>query len=112
MSAGTGQLVVAGLGIGAVAGLSGLGVIATYRVTGVLNVAFGAIGMVGAFLLRAAVRDWGIPIGLAAALIVIGCAPLFGLLLDGLVFRPLKRQAAGTAAELAAGFGVMVLLVG
>lgn len=112
MSAGAGQLAVAGLGIGAVAALSGVGVIATYRVTGVLNVAFGAIGMFGAFLLRAAVRDWGIPTGAAAALIVLGCAPLFGLLLDAAVFRPLQQRAAGVAAELTAGFGVMVLLVG
>ena len=112
MSAGAGQLAVAGLGIGAVAGLSGLGVITTYRVTSVLNVAFGAIGMMAAFLLRTAVRDWGIPSGIAAAVIVVGCAPLFGLLLDDAVFRPLKRRAAGIAAELAAGFGVMVLLVG
>jgi branched-chain amino acid transport system permease protein len=112
MSAGAGQLAVAGLGIGAVAGLSGLGLIATYRVTGVLNVAFGAIGMVSAFLLRAAVREWGVPTGLAAALIVLVGAPLLGLLLDAAVFRPLQRHAAGVAAELTAGFGVTVLLVG
>ncbi len=112
MSAGAGQLAVTGLGIGAVAGIGGLGVIATYRVTGVLNVAFGAIGMLGAFLLRAAVRDWGIPTGVAAALIVLGCAPLLGLLLDAAVFRPLQERAAGVAAELTAGFGVTVLLVG
>lgn len=112
MSAGAGQLAVAGFGIGAVAALSGLGVITTYRVTGVLNVAFGAIGMVAAFLLRAAVRDWGIPTGAAVALIVLGCAPLFGLLLDAAVFRPLRQRAAGVGAELTAGFGVMVLLVG
>ncbi len=112
MSAGAGQLAVAGLGIGAVAALSGVGVIATYRVTGVLNVAFGAIGMIAAYLLRAAVRDWGVATGVAAAVIVLGCAPLLGLLLDAAVFRPLQRRAAGVAAELAAGFGVTVLLVG
>ncbi|MBS2962274.1 branched-chain amino acid ABC transporter permease [Actinocrinis puniceicyclus] len=112
MSAGAGQLAVAGLGIGAVAGLSGLGVIATYRVTGVLNVAFGAIGMIGAFLLRVAVREWGLPAELAAALIVLVAAPLLGLLLDAAVFRPLQNHAAGVAAELTAGFGVTVLLVG
>jgi branched-chain amino acid transport system permease protein len=112
VSAGAGQLAVAGLGIGAVAALSGLGVITTYRVTGVLNVAFGAIGMISAFLLRAAVRDWGMPTGVAVAIIVLGCAPLLGLLLDAAVFRPLQQRAAGVAAELTAGFGVTVLLVG
>lgn len=112
MSAGAAQLAVAGLGIGAVAGLSGLGVIATYRVTGVLNVAFGAIGMMAAFLLRAAVRDWGMPTAVAVALIVLVVAPLFGLLIDAAIFRPLQQRAAGVAAELTAGFGITVLLVG
>ena len=112
MSAGAGQLAVAGLGIGAVAGLSGLGVITTYRVTGVLNVAFGAIGMAAAFLLDTAVRSWGIPTGVAAAVILLGCAPLFGVLLDFAVFHPLQRRAAGVGAQLTAGFGVTVLLVG
>ncbi len=112
MSAGAGQLAVAGLGIGAVAGLSGLGVIATYRVTGVLNVAFGAIGMMGAFLLRAAVRDWGMPTAVAVVLILLVVAPLFGLLIDAAIFRPLQQRAAGVAAELTAGFGITVLLVG
>lgn len=112
MSAGAGQLAVAGLGIGAVAGLSGLGVIATYRVTGVLNVAFGAIGMMGAFLLRAAVRDWGMPTAVAVVLILLVAAPLFGLLIDAAIFRPLQQRAAGVAAELTAGFGITVLLVG
>lgn len=112
MSAGAGQLAIAGLGIGAVAGLSGLGVIATYRVTGVLNVAFGAIGMMGAFLLRAAVRDWNLPTAAAVALILLVAAPLFGLLIDAAIFRPLQQRAAGVAAELTAGFGITVLLVG
>ncbi|HEV3169383.1 MAG TPA: ABC transporter permease [Actinocrinis sp.] len=112
MSAGAGQLAVAGLGIGAVAGLSGLGVITTYRVTGVLNVAFGAIGMAAAFLLDTAVHAWGIPTGVAAAVIILVCAPLFGVLLDFAVFNPLQRRAAGVGAQLTAGFGVTVLLVG
>lgn len=112
MSAGAGQLAVAGLGIGAVAGVSGLGVITTYQVTGVLNVAFGAIGMAAAFVLDTAVRGWGMPTGAAALLIVLVCAPLFGVLLDFAVFHPLQRRAAGVGAQLTAGFGVTVLLVG
>jgi branched-chain amino acid transport system permease protein len=112
MSAGAGQLAVAGLGIGAVAGLSGLGVITTYQVTGVLNVAFGAMGMAAAFTLDTAVHAWGVPTGVAAPLIILVCAPLFGILLDFAVFHPLQRRSAGVGAQLTAGFGVTVLLVG
>ena len=112
MSGGAADLAVAGLGTGAVAALSGLGVLATYRVTGVLNVAFGAIGMLGAYLVRALVRDAHLP-GYAAGLIIVFCvAPLLGLVLEAAVFGPLSARAADAARLLTAGFGVTVLLVG
>ncbi|HTJ71602.1 MAG TPA: branched-chain amino acid ABC transporter permease [Actinospica sp.] len=109
---GAADLAVAGLGTGAVAALSGLGVLATYRVTGVLNVAFGAIGMFGAYLVRALVRDAHLP-AYAAGIIVVCCfAPVLGLCLEALVFGPLQARAADAGRLLTAGFGVTVLLVG
>ena len=112
MSGGAADLAVAGLGTGAVAALSGLGVLATYRVTGVLNVAFGAVGMFAAYLTRALVRDAHLP-EYAAALIVVCCfAPLLGLCLEAAVFGPLQARAADAGRLLIAGFGVTVLLVG
>lgn len=112
MSGGAADLAVAGLGTGAVAALSGLGVLATYRVTGVLNVAFGAVGMFGAYLTRALVRDAHLP-EYAAGLLVVCCfAPLLGLALEAAVFGPLQARAADAARLLTAGFGVTVLLVG
>jgi branched-chain amino acid transport system permease protein len=112
VSGGAADLAVAGLGTGAVAALSGLGVLATYRVTGVLNVAFGAIGMFGAYLVRALVRDAHLPV-YAAGLIVVCCfAPVLGLCLEAAVFGPLQARAADAGRLLTAGFGVTVLLVG
>lgn len=112
MSGAAADLAVAGLGTGAVAALSGLGVIATYRVTGVLNVAFGAIGMFAAYLARALVIDGHLP-DYAAGLIVVCCfAPALGLALEGAVFGPLLARAAEPGRLLTAGFGVTVLLVG
>ena len=112
MSGGAADLAVAGLGTGAVAALSGLGVLATYRVTGVLNVAFGAVGMLGAYLLRALVRDAHLPVYAAGLVVVLCAAPLLGLLLEAAVFGPLSVRAADAARTLTAGFGVTVLLVG
>jgi branched-chain amino acid transport system permease protein len=112
MSGGAADLAVAGLGTGAVAALSGLGVIATYRVTGVLNVAFGAIGMFGAYLTRALVLDAHLPDLAAGLLVVCGFAPLLGLVLEAAVFGPLQTRAADAGRLLIAGFGVTVLLVG
>jgi branched-chain amino acid transport system permease protein len=112
MSGGAADLAVAGLGTGAVAALSGLGVLATYRVTGVLNVAFGAVGMFGAYLVRALVVDAHLPDWIAGVLVVCVFAPLLGLVLEAVVFGPLQARAADPARLLTAGFGVTVLLVG
>ncbi|MFN8051388.1 MAG: ABC transporter permease [Acidimicrobiales bacterium] len=105
-------LALAGLGIGAVAGLSGLGLLVTYRVTGVFNLAFGAIAMFSAYLVWFLVRSWHWPVGLAGLLVVLGIGPAMGVLLDLLVFRTLRRRGAAPAELLAATLGVLVLLLG
>ncbi len=106
------ELAIAGIGIGAVAALSGLGLLVTYRATGVFNLAFGAIAMICAYLLWQTVQQWGWPIGLAAPLVLFVFAPALGLVLERLVFRPLERRAAPPAESLVVSLGVFVLLVG
>ena len=97
MSGGAADLAVAGLGTGAVAALSGLGVLATYRVTGVLNVAFGAIGMFAAYLERALVRDMHLPVYVAGFVVVLCFAPVLGFCLEAAVFGPLQARAPDAA---------------
>jgi branched-chain amino acid transport system permease protein len=106
------ELAIAGIGIGAVAALAGLGLLVTYRATGVFNLAFGAIAMVCAYLLWQMVQQWGWPIGLAAPVVLVGFAPALGLVLERVVFRPLERRGAPPAESLVASIGVFVLLVG
>ena len=55
--------IVTGLALGGVYGLSGVGMVVLYRATGVLNLAFGAIGAMGALISwtlihHTAVPDW------------------------------------------------------
>ena len=52
MSSLTYDLTLAGLAVGSAAALTGIGLIVTYRATGVLNLAHGAIAMVCAYVLR------------------------------------------------------------
>jgi len=106
------DLALAGLGLGAVAALAGLGLLVTYRVTGVFNLAFGAVAALAAELLRQAVREWGWPTLPSAALIVLVVCPALGVLTSVLVFRPLERRRAGTAESLVASLGVFVVIVG
>lgn len=106
------DLAFAGIGIGAVAALAGLGLLVTHRLTGVFNLAFGAIAMFIAYLLWWAVRVQHWPLA-ASAIVVLGViSPGLGLALDLLVFRPLQRRRASPAELLAASVGVFVLLVG
>ncbi len=106
------DLALAGLGIGAVAALAGLGLLVTYRVTGVFNLAFGAVAALAAELLRHMVREWGWPTVPATVVVVGVVCPLVGVVVSVLVFRPLERRRAGTAESLVASLGVFVVLVG
>lgn len=106
------ELALAGLGIGAIAALAGLGLLVTYRLTGVFNLAFGAIAMSAAYLLWQQVRVWHWPVTLAALVDLLVLCPLFGVLLERVVFRPLRRRAASTAERLVASLGVLVVLLG
>ncbi|MEV6327218.1 ATP-binding cassette domain-containing protein [Streptomyces sp. NPDC051909] len=106
------DLTLAGLAVGSAAALTGIGLIVTYRATGVLNLAHGAIAMVCAYVLRqlVVVWHWPLPVGALVTLLVV--APGIGLVLDRLVFRPLAVAGAGPAQTLVASIGVFVLLVG
>lgn len=104
-------LFVSGLYLGAIYALSGLGLVITYRASGVFNFGHGAIAMLVAYVLWQLV-EWGLPVGLGALVAVGLIGPGIGVLLERLVFRPLDRRDAGTAEQLVATVGVFILLVG
>ncbi|GGU56013.1 ABC transporter permease subunit [Streptomyces lavendofoliae] len=106
------DLVLAGLAVGSAAALTGIGLIVTYRATGVLNLAHGAIAMVCAYVLRELVVEAGWPLPLAACLTLLVVAPGIGLVLDRAVFRPAAVLGLDPARTLVASIGVFVLLVG
>ncbi|NUL10368.1 ABC transporter permease [Streptomyces lunaelactis] len=112
MSSLTYDLTLAGLAVGSAAALTGIGLIVTYRATGVLNLAQGAIAMVCAYVLRQLVVEWGWPLPLGAAVTLLLVAPGIGLLLDRLVFRPIAVRDVDPARALVASIGGFVLLVG
>lgn len=106
------DLTLAGLSVGSAAALSGIGLIVTYRATGVLNFAHGAIAMVCAYLLRQCTVEWGWPLWLGTLVTLFLVAPALGLALERLVFRPLAVLGGDPAQTLVASIGVFVLLVG
>lgn len=106
------QLALAGVTAGSIAALSGLGIILTYRATGVFNFAHGAVAMFVAYVLWQLVVGWGVPLLLAAPIAVLVVAPLIGVLLERFVFRPLEVSGATTYEKLVATLGVFVVFVG
>src|SRR4051812_40934311 len=78
--------IVIGLAFGGVYALSGVGLVVLYRATGVLNVAFGAIGAAGALTAYYLINHTGCPNWLAWTVCV-----LFGGVVNlayGMVFGP------------------------
>ncbi|MGX1566791.1 ABC transporter permease subunit [Streptomyces sp. NPDC055506] len=112
MSSLTYDLTLAGLSVGSAAALTGIGLIVTYRATGVLNFAHGAIAMVCAYVLRQCVVEWGWPLWLGATVTLLVLAPGLGVVLERFVFRPLAVLGGDPAQSLVASIGVFVLLVG
>jgi branched-chain amino acid transport system permease protein len=104
------ELALNGLAVGCVAALAAVGLLATYRVTGVFNIAFGAIAVFCAYVMWQCVRGWGMPVGVAALLVLGVVAPGIGLLLERVVYRPLRRS--GASGLLVATIGVFVLQLG
>jgi len=106
------QLALAGIASGSIAALSGLGLVLTYRATGIFNFAHGAVAVFVAYILWQCSIGWGWPVALSAILAIVVVGPLIGILLERFVFRPLEVRRASTSEKLVATLGVFVVLVG
>src|SRR5438067_10781129 len=100
--------VIIGLTTGAVYALAALGLVLTYRTSGVFNFGHGAIGMFATYLFYS--QRQHLPTALAAALAILVLAPLMGVLIDRLLLR--RLQGALPATYIAASLGLLVALQG
>ena len=89
------SLVAIGLFIGSIYGLAAMGLVLTYKTTGVFNFAYGAVAMVCGFAYWQFHDSWHLRAWIALPLLLLVVAPLIGLLFEAL-FRPL----AGLSAEV------------
>lgn len=86
------EIVFLGIGIGAVYGMFAVGLVLVYKTTGVLNFAQGEIGTFSTFIMFVLVAERGLP-WILAALIVLACAALIGIVFERIVVRPLIEGA-------------------
>jgi branched-chain amino acid transport system permease protein len=98
---------VLGLALGGVFAMSGVGLVVLYRATGVLNLAYGAIGATGALIawsLLGGVNRW---IAYAVAIAFCGAVTL----LYGVVFGP-PFAARDPLVKATASIGLLLILLG
>jgi branched-chain amino acid transport system permease protein len=100
---------VLGLALGGVFAMSGVGLVVLYQATGVLNLAYGAIGATGALITWSLLNDWDVPEWPA----FLACI-LFGgvvTLIYGLLFGP-PMAARDGLIKATATLGLLLILLG
>jgi branched-chain amino acid transport system permease protein len=101
--------IVAGLALGGVYAVSGVGMVVLYRTTGVLNLAFGAVGAMGAFIAWQITQSSGVPDVVAYMVAVV-----FGgvvTLLYGSLFGPILADRDALTKSVAT-LGLLLILLG
>jgi branched-chain amino acid transport system permease protein len=99
-----------GFGAGALVASIALGVVLIYRGSGVINLAVGAIAMIGAYLFWSFKTGYfGFHLSSAPAYVLtLVCMAAFGVLIELAIFRPLRNTAP--LAKLAASLGLLLVL--
>ena len=88
--------IVIGITAGSVYGLAGVGLVLTYRTSGVFNFAHGAIATAGSYLFFELWNELGWPWPMAALICVVGFGVVLGYLLEHLARRLSHVPAAVT----------------
>jgi ABC-type branched-subunit amino acid transport system ATPase component/ABC-type branched-subunit amino acid transport system permease subunit len=102
------KVIITGAVSGAIYSLIASGLVLTYSATGVFNLGYGAVAFVAAFLFYELNTGLGWDRFLAALFVVLVFAPLLGMLLDVVLFRPLAK--ASEAAKIVCTVGLLVAL--
>lgn len=101
--------VVAGLTAGSLFGLAAMGLVLTYKTSGIFNFAHGAMAAGAAYLFYELHIRRSVPWPIAAALVILVAAPVAGLLTERLA-RGLAD--APTSAKIVATVGLMLMVTG
>lgn len=108
--------IVIGVVLGSVYSLAGVGLVLTYKTTGIFNFAQGSVGTVAAFLFYTLHVQHGVPWPLAALICVVVAGPLVGLIMERISRRlptaPLALQVVSTVGIVLIVEAVVTLIYG
>ncbi|HLI72273.1 MAG TPA: ABC transporter permease [Acidimicrobiales bacterium] len=99
---------VPGIPAGCDFALIAVGLVLTFRATGVFNLAFGAQAFLAAFLFDLFVRSEGMPVGLAFVLSVLVISPLVGIAMDRFLYRFIPT--ASFTAKVVSSVGLLIAI--
>lgn len=88
--------------------LIAVGLVITFRATGVFNLAFGAQAFAAAFVFDLLVRSQGLPVWAAFVVSVLIISPALGLALDRFLFRHIPT--ASTTAKVVSAVGLLIAI--
>lgn len=101
---------VVGLSIGSIYGLTSMGLVLTYRISGIFNLAHGAIGMAGTYAFWEMWQGWHWPLPVSLLLALGVVAPVIGGLSHLVIFRWV--QGRPIAVALVATIALLVAIQG
>jgi branched-subunit amino acid ABC-type transport system permease component len=101
--------IVTGLVIGSIYSIAGMGLVLTYKTSGVFNIAHGTFAAVAAYAMYDLWQNAGLPWPIAVLLAILLVGVVGGLLLERLA---LLLSDASTASRVVATVGLLVLLQG
>ena len=97
------SLLVAGIATGAVYAVTASGLVVTYNATGIFNVAHGSVGMFLAYLYWQLWQGWGWNPVLSLVLVLVVAAPVFALVVERVLMRPLYGASLNTMIVVTLG---------
>ena len=100
--------VILGLFAGAIYALASLGMVLTYKTSGIFNFAYGGIAMFCAYTFWQLRDRWGLSQWYSIPLVLLVVAPALGLLLEA-VFRPLA--VAAVEVQIVVALGILSFFV-
>ena len=103
--------IVTGLALGGVYALSGVGMVVLYRTTGVLNLAFGAVGAMGALIAWELINNHGWPDRCSAYLVCVAASAAWSRSLYGVLFGP-PLAGRDPLVKATATLGLALILLG
>jgi branched-chain amino acid transport system permease protein len=98
--------VVSAVAVAMIYALAAFGLIVTFRVTGVFNLAFGFQASLAAFLYWQMTVGWGLSAPVSAAVIVFVLSPLMGAVIQATLFRRSRDMLTAIIVTLGLGIGL------